>query len=166
MLFKKFTFTNIIIKNLIFILFSLLIILTGSLLAKNTKSNVKINWQTISAGGIQSSSANYGLVGSVEQAMMGINTSTNYNLNANFWQKFGTGDCCVGIRGNVDGDSQNKININDIIYLINFDFLGGPPPKCFEEADVNGDGDNPNSNDILYLINYAFKNGPPPVACP
>ncbi|NOY88475.1 MAG: hypothetical protein GXO93_03670 [FCB group bacterium] len=143
-------------------LFSLLTFFSVFSLAIQGKQN---NWQEISSGSTKSSSTNYALAGSVGQAAVGISTSTNYNLNAGFWQNFGTGGCCVGIRGNVNGDSQNKININDIIYLINFAFLESPPPKCFEEADVNADGEI-NISDIIYLANYAFLGGPLPVSCP
>ena len=81
----------------------------------------------------------------------------------------GVGDvcesCCVGMRGNVDGDPDDNVNGNDVLYLINYAFVSGPEPPCMEEADVDGDG-TINGNDVLYLINYAFNSGPAPVACP
>ncbi|NOY88771.1 MAG: hypothetical protein GXO93_05190 [FCB group bacterium] len=73
--------------------------------------------------------------------------------------------CCYGMRGNVDYDPYDKVNANDILYLIAYAFQGGPAPSCFEEADVNGDN-TINANDILYLISYAFSGGPAPVSCP
>ncbi|HDL00998.1 MAG TPA: hypothetical protein ENH23_02045 [candidate division Zixibacteria bacterium] len=77
--------------------------------------------------------------------------------------------CCKGIRGNIDKDPTDIINISDIVYLINYSFgiPNGPSPDCFEEADVNGDSDL-NLSDLVYLINYAFAtpSGPAPVSCP
>ena len=76
-----------------------------------------------------------------------------------------TTKCCYGMRGNVDYDVDDKVNGNDILYLIAYAFQGGPVPSCFEEADVNGDSAI-NGNDILYLIKYAFQSGPAPISCP
>ncbi|NOY88233.1 MAG: hypothetical protein GXO93_02430, partial [FCB group bacterium] len=73
--------------------------------------------------------------------------------------------CCVGIRGNVDGDPDDKVNVADVIYIANYAFAGGNPPVCNDEADINGDG-SVNIADVTYLANYAFANGPAPVACP
>ncbi|NOY88246.1 MAG: hypothetical protein GXO93_02500, partial [FCB group bacterium] len=82
-----------------------------------------------------------------------------------FVTKFSSGGCCVGMRGNVDNDPDDKVNISDVMYLINYAFSGGPAPQCMEEADVNGDG-SVNVVDINYLTNYMFEGGPAPVACP
>ena len=71
--------------------------------------------------------------------------------------------CCVGIRGNVDG--QGGVNIADINYLLGWLFRGGPPPPCMAEADADGSGDT-DIDDAMYLLNYLFGGGPLPVACP
>ncbi|NOY88143.1 MAG: hypothetical protein GXO93_01980 [FCB group bacterium] len=70
--------------------------------------------------------------------------------------------CCVGDRGDANGDGS--VNANDVLFMINFAFKGGPAPTCMDEADVNGDS-SVNANDVLYLINFAFKGGPAPVSC-
>ncbi|MBU8935037.1 MAG: T9SS type A sorting domain-containing protein [candidate division Zixibacteria bacterium] len=72
--------------------------------------------------------------------------------------------CCIGDRGNVDGDPADEINIADLTYLVAYLFTGGPPPPCMEEADVNGDGEI-NIADLTYLVAYLFTGGPPPVVC-
>ena len=82
----------------------------------------------------------------------------------------GVGDACQGccedpIRGNVDGDPADEINVADVIFLVEYIFFGGPEPPCLEEADVNGDGE-PSVVDIIYLAEYIFFGGPPPVECP
>ena len=72
--------------------------------------------------------------------------------------------CCV-IRGDVDHDGE-PVNISDLIYLINYVFIGGPEPPCFEEADVNADcSETIDISDVIYLINYIFLDGPAPAPC-
>ncbi len=73
--------------------------------------------------------------------------------------------CCIGIRGNVNNDADDNIDISDVIYLVDYSFSGGPAPACFEEADVNGDL-SVDIEDIIYLVEYSFGDGPAPIACP
>lgn len=77
------------------------------------------------------------------------------------------GSCCINIRGNVDNDPQQKVNITDAIYLVYRLYVGWPPPACAAEANINGDTQGlQNMADLSYLINYLFLGGPPPPACP
>jgi len=63
------------------------------------------------------------------------------------------------IRG--DANADGHINSNDVSYLINYLFVGGPQPVPLEAGDANSDG-HINSADVSYLINYLFVGGPPP----
>ena len=72
--------------------------------------------------------------------------------------------CCVGIRGNVDGDDEDIVDISDLVYLVDYMFTGGPPPPCEEETDMNGDG-SIDIADLVYLVDYMFNSGPAPVPC-
>jgi len=67
------------------------------------------------------------------------------------------------LRGDVNGDW--KINITDVVYLINYLFLipPGPAPVPQEAGEANCDGVI-NVTDVVYLINYLFlvPPGPPP----
>jgi len=63
------------------------------------------------------------------------------------------------IRGDANGDGV--INVNDVVYLINYLFIGGPAPNPLQAGDANSDG-LVNVNDVVYLINYLFIGGPPP----
>ena len=75
--------------------------------------------------------------------------------------------CCVGIRGNVDGDAGDNVNVADLTFLVDYLFRGGPAPDCQEEANVDGDaGENVNVADLTYLVDYLFRGGPPPPSCP
>jgi predicted secreted hydrolase len=77
-------------------------------------------------------------------------------------------DCIPGDANGSGGDPA--VDIDDIVYLINYVFGGGPSPVgdlCC--GDANGSqGDPPvDIDDIVYLINYVFGGGPAPVhVCP
>ncbi|KAA3632082.1 MAG: hypothetical protein DWP97_11735 [Calditrichaeota bacterium] len=74
--------------------------------------------------------------------------------------------CCKFIRGNVDNDPGDDIDINDLLYLVAYCYKGGPAPECMPEADVDGSGAIESAVDIEYLINYMFNGGPAPLVCP
>jgi len=75
--------------------------------------------------------------------------------------------CCIGNRGNVDGDGGDQVNVGDLTYLVDYLFRGGPPPPCTEEANVDGDLlEQVNVGDLTYLVDYLFRAGPPPPSCP
>jgi len=63
-----------------------------------------------------------------------------------------------------DANSDEFVNILDVVYLINFKYKGGPAPDPLVSADVNND-EQVNILDIVYLINYKYKDGPEP-DCP
>jgi hypothetical protein len=60
--------------------------------------------------------------------------------------------------GDVNGDG--KIDVNDVFYLVDTLYSGGPAP--IGSGDVNGDG-VVNSADVFYLVNYLFAGGPAPL---
>lgn len=73
---------------------------------------------------------------------------------------------CIGeIRGNVDYDPDDGINITDLVYLVTYMFQSGWPPVCFEEVDLEVDLQL-DISDLIYLVNYMFQAGPPPPPCP
>lgn len=64
--------------------------------------------------------------------------------------------CTVG-----DADGSGGIDIDDVVYLINYIFSGGPTPDPYG----SGDADCSRAidiDDVVYLINYIFSAGPPP----
>ena len=73
--------------------------------------------------------------------------------------------CCEGMRGNVDNDPSDAVDIGDLVYLVEYSFSGGPASLCQQESDVNGDNAL-DIADLVYLVEYSFGNGPAPVACP
>ena len=76
-------------------------------------------------------------------------------------------NCCINVRGNVDGDPDDEINVADITFLVNYSFKAGPEPPCLDEANVDGSEDGSiNIADLTRLVAYSFKSGPAPAACP
>jgi hypothetical protein len=64
-----------------------------------------------------------------------------------------------------DVTSDQKISVADVVYSINYVFIGGPPPSPLKVGDVNRDCEV-DLEDVVYLMKYLFLNGPPPqVGC-
>ena len=60
-----------------------------------------------------------------------------------------------------DANSDGVINIGDVVYLLNYLFLDGPPPDPLVAGNVNCD-EEVNIADVVYLTSYLFSGGPPP----
>lgn len=63
------------------------------------------------------------------------------------------------VLGDVNADGE--VDANDLIYLADYIFQGGPPPTPLESGDTNLDG-NVDSGDLICLANYLFNGGPLP----
>jgi hypothetical protein len=98
---------------------------------------------------------------------------------AGYTDRFGTKDlyvvklppdslmgCCVGIRGNVDGDPGDQCNVSDLTAMVDY-LLRIPPiiPECLPEADFDGSGAI-NIADLTKLVFFLFRGDPPPPLCP
>jgi len=60
-----------------------------------------------------------------------------------------------------DADASGEVDIDDVVYLIEYVFQGGPEPQPLETGDVDLSGLT-DIDDIVYLINYLFQGGPAP----
>lgn len=94
------------------------------------------------------------------------NCPDDYNPEQSDSNLDGIGDacCCVGVRGNTNGDPGEQIDISDLIKLVNYMFTF-TTTICPAEDDVNGDGEI-DISDLVYFVAYMFQNGPPPADCP
>lgn len=65
--------------------------------------------------------------------------------------------CCMGeIRGNVNYDPQDQIDISDLMFLVEYMFEGlHYPLPCEEEADINETG-SVDISDMVILLMYMF----------
>jgi Dockerin type I domain len=75
-----------------------------------------------------------------------------------------TYSCCLGTRGDANGDGRPEPNLADISALTAY-VVGKPSNICLTGADVNGDG-AVNVTDLANLVAYIFNKGPAPVGCP
>ncbi len=72
--------------------------------------------------------------------------------------------CCVGVRGDVNGDGTD-VNVLDLTFIVNRIFRGGPAASCPAEGDLNSDGTTTNVLDLTYCVNRIFRGGPLPGPC-
>jgi hypothetical protein len=63
------------------------------------------------------------------------------------------------LRGDTDRDGV--IDLDDVVYLINYLYMHGYAPEPVEAGNTNCDG-VVDVGDIIYLINYVLKGGPEP----
>jgi len=60
-----------------------------------------------------------------------------------------------------DANTDNQLNLLDVVFVINYLYKGGSSPASPDAADANYDG-GINLMDATYLVNYFYKSGPPP----
>jgi hypothetical protein len=66
---------------------------------------------------------------------------------------------CEGICG--DPSNDGKVNVSDVVYIINYVFIEGDPPQpVLACGDANGDS-SVNVSDAVYTIGYIFVMGSP-----
>jgi hypothetical protein len=132
-----------------------LIIATGEAMA-----STRMDWQVIStAGGPQQSSGHKLFSVTGQPCPVGEATSSQHKLQSGFVPEFGGGGSCCTLAGNANGD--DKVNIGDAVFIVNYIFRGGAPPACLGEGNPNCDA-NINIGDAVYLVNYLFRGGPAP----
>jgi hypothetical protein len=61
-----------------------------------------------------------------------------------------------------DCDGSGEIDVEDVVFLVNFIFTEGPPPDPMEIGDVDDSG-SVDIDDVVYLVMYLFMDGPPPI---
>jgi hypothetical protein len=63
-----------------------------------------------------------------------------------------------------DCDASGAIDLTDAVFLLLYNFAGGPMPTCLAACDSDGDGQATGAvTDAVYLLMYAFLGGSPPV---
>jgi len=60
-----------------------------------------------------------------------------------------------------DPNGSGDVDIDDVVYLVNYIFAGGPAPDPLESGDVDCSG-NTDIDDVVYLIGFIFSGGPDP----
>lgn len=130
-----------------------------------TAETKKADWQAMTMGGGVGTSSRFILTSSVGQTFSGSGTTGTLELSSDFLQNFSPAvfSCCIGNRGNIDGDPNDVFDIADIVYMVNWLFNDGPAPPCKDEANVVVE--DPDIADLVYFVSYMFSDGPPPQSC-
>ena len=144
----------------LFLICGLLVMVTHSVITSvqaipmSTETGERINWQVVSSNGAPATSANFMLRGTAGQTTITAASSGSFGLLHGYWQDFGPYTC-----GDVNGDGV--VDVGDIVYLVNYLYRNGPPPKPLWTGNANCDGEL-NIGDLVYLVNYLYRNGDPP----
>ena len=62
-----------------------------------------------------------------------------------------------------DANSDGKVNVADVVFVVHHLYRGGPPPRPLTYGDFDGDFDVDQS-DILYAVNHLYRRGDTPAA--
>ncbi len=75
------------------------------------------------------------------------------------------GDCCI-VRGNIDCDPDEQIDINDLTRLVDYMFVSNDPLCCPEAANCDGDPEGIiGILDLTRLVDYMFVTYEPVESC-
>jgi len=105
----------------------------------------------------------------------GTSTNKPASLVAGDFDNNGSADIVVGFadtcyvalmfgeKDYIDGDADGSgfVDIDDVVFLIQYLFAGGPEPVPYTSGEVDCQGVI-DIDDVVYLINYLFASGPPP----
>ncbi len=65
------------------------------------------------------------------------------------------------VRGDCNGDGNVIGQVGDAVFVLNFNFTGGPVPVCMAACDSNADGNVIGQvGDAIYTLNFNFLGGP------
>jgi astacin len=64
---------------------------------------------------------------------------------------------------NGDADGSGAVDIDDVVFLIEYIFAGGTAPVPYDAGDADSSG-MIDIDDVVYLIEYIFAGGPPPAS--
>lgn len=120
----------------------------------NSPNAANLSAIVLPMGGLNATSANYGISMTIGETVVGRSSAGGKNLSLGFQSVVAQSmaDC-----GDING--SGGINIADVVYLVNYIFAGGPSPLDISIGDVNCSGST-NIADVVYLVNYIFANGP------
>jgi hypothetical protein len=68
-----------------------------------------------------------------------------------------------GVFSRGDANSDDRFDLTDALFIVNWLFLAGPTPGCIDSADVD-DSARVDVTDAVVLLNFLFLSGPMPAA--
>lgn len=72
--------------------------------------------------------------------------------------------CCLGVRGNVDGDEADLCDVSDLSVLVDYLFFSTATPACLDEADFDA-STAVDISDLSSMVDYLFFGGSPAPSC-
>lgn len=108
----------------------------------------------------QLNSEDNGTVQSVRIVANDIEECINHQWEVNIPIKIEVDTSLFTMPGDVNTDCQS--DIEDLVFLIEYQFKGGAAPLVFALGDCNGSGVI-DVEDLVYLIEYQFHDGPSPI---
>jgi hypothetical protein len=72
--------------------------------------------------------------------------------------------CPLGMCGDINGDGLPTVDISDLVYLVDYMFVGGPAPDPLWVADMDDCTGTIDISDLVYLVDFMFLAGPAPCA--
>ncbi len=100
--------------------------------------------------------------------LFSISTIFTEQIHAQYSSDSDTAGCCIFVRGNIDNDTNDNIDITDLVSIVDLIFSGIiyeiSPIKCTKETDVNGNG-SIDISDLIALVDIIFLNGDRPPYC-
>jgi len=129
--------------------------------AETDQEESTIEWEVVSPGGQTGSDAIFCLSGTVGQTAVGYGLHTGQELWHGFWQIF---HCCIPPTVG-DIDQSGQVDITDIQWLVDNQFISLEPLFCEEEADTDLNG-VVDISDLQLLIDNQFISLTPLPPCP
>ena len=74
----------------------------------------------------------------------------------------GPDPCPLGICGDIDGSGSEMVDISDLVYLVDYMFVGGPEPDPLWVADIDDCMGVIDISDLVYMVDFMFLGGPAP----
>lgn len=72
--------------------------------------------------------------------------------------------CPLGICGDVDNSGLWPPDISDLVFLVDYMFVGGPAPDPIWQADIADCNGEIDISDLVYMVDFMFLAGPEPCA--
>jgi hypothetical protein len=118
-------------------------------------SGYTIDWDNLNSG-IQPQSSDVSVImSSAGQSATGSMQEGDYILVGGFW---------TGYYKSGDVTCDGKVDVGDVVFLVNYLYRGGDSPCIWDAGDDNCDLVI-NLGDVVYLINYLYRGGSPPLHC-
>lgn len=137
---------------------------------ENLLNQRQVNAKALALGRLERSShGNYGRYEALNYNLYGESLLNPFTCvdGMNETECDSEGNICLAGESYILGDvnADTKVNVGDVVYLVEYLFRDGPLSVPLEVGDVNSDSST-NVGDVVYLVQYLYYNGPAPCETP